>query len=529
MRRFHSYGPVDKKHHFVIDRKDLVASCMENIVGDPTEGGHYFTIWAPRQTGKTWLMRQVKTEIEARHGDRFVLGCMSMQGVILKDADSEDAFLTQIPQLMWETFDVEPAGPPETWEAFKNLFSRKKGLFDHPVILFIDEFDSLPPGVIDRLVTLFRDMYLKRGHYLLHGLALIGVRAVLGVGSDRGSPFNIQRSLQTPNFSKAEVSDLFGQYEEESGRKVAPEVVESLYDATRGQPGLVCWFGELLTEKYNPGQDRAIGPDTWDDVYRKACSVEWNNTVLNLVKKARGPYRPHIVELYGRADVPFRLDADWCAYAYMNGIIDHETQTLASGEKAEICRFSSPFVQSRIYNALMTDLVGDRMPALPLDPLDDLADVFSGPDLDLTALLARYKAYLGRLKTKGLNPWKEQPRRADLHLSEAVGHFHLYAWLREAVEAQCVVSPEFPTGNGKVDLHLKCGGRRGIIEVKSFKSFAATERAKTQAARYAKRMGLASVALAIFVPVSDETVLEALSGETVIDGATVALTAIGWT
>ncbi len=155
--------------------------------------------------------------------------------------------------------------------------------------------------------------------------------------------------------------------------------------------------------------------------------------------------------------------------------------------------------------------------------------MFSGPDLDLTALLARYKAYLGRLKTKGLNPWKEQPRRADLHLSEAVGHFHLYAWLREAVEAQCVVSPEFPTGNGKVDLHLKCGDRRGIIEVKSFKSFAATERAKTQAARYAERMGLASVALAIFVPVSDETVLEALSGETVIDGATVALTAIGWT
>ena len=529
MRRFHSYGPVDKKHHYMVDRKDLVETGVAHLLGELEEGGHYFTIWAPRQTGKTWLMRQVKTEIEARHGDRFVLGCMSMQGVILEETDSEEAFLTQVPQLMWEAFDVEPAESPQTWEAYKNMFSRKKGLFDHPVILFIDEFDSLPPGVIDRLVTLFRDMYLKRGHYLLHGLALIGVRAVLGVGSDRGSPFNIQRSLQTPNFSKAEVSDLFGQYEEESGRKVAPEVVESLYDATRGQPGLVCWFGELLTEKYNPGQDRAIGPDTWDDVYRKACSVEWNNTVLNLVKKARGPYRPHIVELYGRTDVPFRLDADWCAYAYMNGIIDHETHTLASGERAELCRFSSPFVQSRIYNALMTDLVGDRMPALPLDPLDDLADVFSGPDLDLTALLARYKAYLGRLKTKGLNPWKEQPRRADLHLSEAVGHFHLYAWLREAVEAQCVVSPEFPTGNGKVDLHLKCGGRRGIIEVKSFKSFAATERAKTQAARYAKRMGLASVALAIFVPVSDETVLEALSGETVIDDATVALTAIGWT
>lgn len=529
MRRFHSYGPVNEKHHFTVDRQDLVETGVAHLVGDPEEGGHYFTIWAPRQTGKTWLMRQVKKEIETRHGDRFILGCMSMQGVILAETDPEETFLTQVPQLIWEAFDAELAGPPKTWEAYKNLFSRKKDLFDRPVILFIDEFDSLPSGVIDRLVTLFRDMYLKRNHYLLHGLALIGVRAVLGVGSDRGSPFNVQRSMQVPNFTREEVTDLFSQYREESGQTVAPEVVARLYEATQGQPGLVCWFGELLTEKYNPGQKGAIGLDVWDDVYRKACTVEWNNTVLNLVKKARGPYRSHIVDLFARTDVPFRLDADWCAYAYLNGIIDHETQTLASGGTAEVCRFSSPFVQTRVYNALMTDLVGDGMPALPLDPLDDLADVFSGTELDLAALLGRYKEYLGRLKTKGLNPWKEQPRRADLHLSEAVGHFHLYAWLREAVAAQCVVSPEFPAGNGKVDLHLQCGDRRGIIEVKSFKSFAATEAAKVQAARYAGQMGLASVALAIFVPVSDEKVLDTLSGETVIDEVTVTVAAIGWT
>ncbi|MFP4429135.1 MAG: hypothetical protein ACLFPB_07420 [Desulfovermiculus sp.] len=38
---------------------------------------------------------------------------------------------------------------------------------------------------------------MRRFHsnYFLHGLALIGVRAVLGVGSERGSPFNVQHSL----------------------------------------------------------------------------------------------------------------------------------------------------------------------------------------------------------------------------------------------------------------------------------------------------------------------------------------------
>jgi hypothetical protein len=73
------------------------------------------------------------------------------------------------------------------------------------------------------------------------------------------------------------------------------------------------------------------------------------------------------------------------------------------------------------------------------------------------------------LREKWINPWKDQPRRkTDLKLTESVGQFHLFAWLKEAVGRRCVVNPEFPTGNGKVDLHLQCGEQRGIIEVKSF-------------------------------------------------------------
>ena len=76
----------------------------------------------------------------------------------------------------------------------------------------------------------------------MHGLALIGVRAVLGVDSERGSPFNIQRSMYVLNFTKDEVYDLYNQYIEESGQRVEDEVIASVYRVTRGQPGLVCWF-----------------------------------------------------------------------------------------------------------------------------------------------------------------------------------------------------------------------------------------------------------------------------------------------
>jgi len=527
MRRFHSYGPVNEKRHFAVPRKALIKACFESLVGDSEEGGHYFTIWAPRQTGKTWLMRQVKKEIENHYGDRFIVGTMSVQGVVIKEGDPDETFLNKVPQLMKETFRLEIESPVD-WEGFKDLFYINHGLFDRPVILFIDEFDSLPSGVIDRLVTLFRDMYLKQDSYLLNGLGLIGVRAVLGIKSDRGSPFNIQRSLQIPNFTNNEVRDLFSQYREESGQEIETEVVAEVYKVTRGQPGLVSWFGELLTETYNPGREKIIDILVWKRVLRKACTREWNNTILNLIKKAKGKYLQYILDLFVRPDIPFSLDMDWCNYLYLNGIIDVETYVKDSGEEVDICRFSSPFVQERLYTALTGDLVGDRMPILALDPLDGLEDVFSGERLNLSALLRRYIDYLARLKIKGLNPWKDQPRRADLHLTEAVGHFHLYAWLKEAVEDQCVISPEFPTGNGKVDLHLKCGDKRGIIEVKSFKSHSRTKAAYKQAAEYAGSLGLDEVAIALFVPVTEEDVLEKLSGEHEFDGTKVQVKAIGW-
>ncbi|MCP4752348.1 MAG: hypothetical protein GY866_15755, partial [Proteobacteria bacterium] len=82
--------------------------------------------------------------------------------------------------------------------------------------------------------------------------------------------------------------------------------------------------------------------------------------------------------------------------------------------------------QERLHAALTDDLVDDQAPELALEPLDALDDVFASMELDLPALLQRYLRYLSRLKARGLNPWKGQPRRADMHLTEAAGHFHLF-------------------------------------------------------------------------------------------------------
>ena len=304
--------------------------------------------------------------------------------------------------------------------------------------------------------------------------------------------------------------------------------MRGVYESTRGQPGLVGWFGELLTEKYNPGYNTAITMDIWEDVHYMAIHREWNNTILNLIKKAQGKYAEYVVELFTRADLPFSIRTEWCSYLYLNGIISETAMTDPSGKKTLVCRFSSPFIHRCLFDTFTMDFFGDRMPILALEPGDDLSELFKTPELDTPALLKRYKQYLKRLQARGIDPWKHQPRRADLHYTEAAGHFHLYAWLRNAIGGYCAISPEFPTGNGRVDLHLRCGDQQGVIEVKSYKDQMELEKSKEQAAGYAKKLSLPSITIAVFVPVEDEDILDQLSGEVLVDGVRVSVLAVGW-
>lgn len=99
MRKFHSYGPVDREEHFCVKREKLVAQCRDQLVGNPEKGGHYFTIWAPRQTGKTWLMRRVVQEIKTLFPKRFIIGQMSCQGILLNPEAPEKDFLKRVPRI----------------------------------------------------------------------------------------------------------------------------------------------------------------------------------------------------------------------------------------------------------------------------------------------------------------------------------------------------------------------------------------------------------------------------------------------
>ncbi len=520
MRRFHSYGPVNCEEHFCVPRKRLIEKCAGMLLE-----GSYFTIWAPPQTGKTWLMQQAIKKIEAEYGEQFITGCLSIQGLHFEEATPEE-FFEYVPQLFLEGFNLH-VPKPKHWGDWRRLFFKRNGVFDRPLLLFIDEFDSLPDRLMDILMSSFREMYLDRESTFLHGLGLPGLHSVLYVESERCVPFNVQKNFHVPNFTLEEVKELYQHYQDESGQPILPEVIEAVYTATHGHPGLTSWFGELLNETYNPGHDHSIDMECWN----KTRFHQPNDMMRNVIAKAQeSEQHTFLLRLFSDSSLDFSFDNPICNDLYVHGIVKRE-----HGE--EMCRFSSPYVQQCLFLAFCEKIIGEIDLTLVEAAAGNLTDIFEGQALNLPALLQCYKDYLARLKAKGIHPWKEQPRcKTGGHLMEpvlsgvegAVGHFHLYAWLKEALHDLCVVSPEFPTGNGKVDIHLRCGKKRGIIEVKSFRSASRLKKDKQDVSAYAKGLGLDTVTMAVFVPVEDETVLEKLSGEEVIQGVRVIVAAIGW-
>jgi hypothetical protein len=396
----------------------------------------------------------------------------------------------------------------------ERLFSRE--LLRKPLILVLDEFDALTEEAISSITGVFRNIYIRRQteadrptgekSYLLHAVALIGVRAVLGVENPRGSPFNVQRSLHVPNLTYTEVQGLFDWYTRESGQPVEPAVVARLFDETRGQPGLTCWFGELLTETYNPDPTRPIGMAAFDESYGAALAILPNNNILNIISKTRQePYKGFVLDMF-RTDekIAFKYDDPIINFLYLNGVIDWERE----GPSEYCLKFPSPFVQKRLFSHFAGELF--REPGRLYDPFEDLSDTITDASLDVRNLLRRYERYLQRNRGWLL---KDAPRRADLRIYEAVYHFNLFTFLSRFLQRRnAQVYPEFPTGNGKVDpstgsgqaILIKYAGQVYALEVKSYADELAYRAALQQAAAYGRQLGLAELVLAFFVERVDD-------------------------
>ena len=108
-----------------------------------------------------------------------------------------------------------------------------------PIVLLLDEIDSLLDDVLISVLRQLRDGYQSRPKHFPSSVVLVGVRDVREYKAEvtkgrtsmgTASPFNIKSdSLVLKNFSKQEVYTLLEQHTAETGQEFAVEVKDEIY------------------------------------------------------------------------------------------------------------------------------------------------------------------------------------------------------------------------------------------------------------------------------------------------------------
>ena len=157
-------------------------------------------------------------------------------------------------QMYWpDAPRFEPAAlfaDPDT--AILRYFQHLSRASDRPLVLLIDEADSLIGPAMVSFLTQLRDGYIARRLIPFpHSVALIGQRQVRDyVFSQQGrravawlgstSPFNITAEAATLRaFTKEDVFELLLQHTTQTGRRWKPDAMELIHELSLGHPWLV--------------------------------------------------------------------------------------------------------------------------------------------------------------------------------------------------------------------------------------------------------------------------------------------------
>ncbi len=511
-RKFSSYGTVIQSHHYYAPRLELIEEGKNLLIGDET-GGHYFTVWASRQSGKSTTLMNIHTDIRINHKefDIVSLTCEN-QYEITNEIDVMNYLIEEINKYLQLKKDVKTI---KTSKDFVNFFSSE--YLDKKIILIIDEFDALEECVIAKLAHAFREIYLKLKNCeegnkpMLQGLALIGIRSVLGIENKKGSPFNIQNSLRIPQLTYNEVNKMFKDYTLEHNQVIDQDVIDILFYETQGQPGLTSWFGELLTVTFNKEKDKPIKMINWKYAYAKVNSLP-STHLSNLISKVNETEESKelVINLFQtKKKHPFVFRKPLHNYLHLNGIIKPEEGIDEKGEPIDYIKFTCQFIHRQLFEYFVDDYVNFDGKLLT-DPFIELDHIFGDDYIVIDEVVKIYQEYIDVNKE---NLFKDASRRKDLRIFEAVYHFDIYAYLTRFFQSTNIsIHPEFPTGNGKIDLIFKQKNDIYGLELKSFSTMIEYKKALTQCADYANSLGIKYITLLFFtedkISVESRTKLE---------------------
>ena len=255
MRFFNTSGPVVAVKHYCIpplERLDLGG--MLQLIDQE----RYFVVHAPRQTGKTSVLLALRDELNRNGQYRCVyinveVGQAARENVgaatrsilnhMARRARSalNDDFVANI----WPEA-LERAGP---YNALEEVLGRWAETDARPLVLLIDEIDSLIGDTLLSVLRQLRAGYDQRPSSFPQSVVLCGVRDVRDYRIQSaaenaivagGSAFNIKsESLRLGDFSPDEVETLLAQHTGETGQAFDRDASRAIWTLTQGQPWLV--------------------------------------------------------------------------------------------------------------------------------------------------------------------------------------------------------------------------------------------------------------------------------------------------
>jgi hypothetical protein len=487
MREFNTFGPVNPRDHYHVNRVAVKAALRAKIAK-----GRYFTLNAARQTGKTTLFREVVAELEAEETHfGLLVSFETLRGY------NRSEFYHWLRQKLLDALrrHVGPQAQILDWLAGVELTEHNgfglalRGLcrkMGRRGVLIIDEFDAISAEYAEPMLAMFREMYLSRGepgYDALASIILVGVRNIPALLSGTQSPFNIADQFTVPYFTPAEVADLLDQHTADTGQPFAPQVIAGIIRETEGQPFLVNRLGQLLTQEIAPDRSRPITAAHLD--YALAELLRENNThFYSLVSKA-APHRASLWRLlfYDERRTSF-LDPV-TQELIMYGIL----RVVESEDGLSYARLSNP-----IYRKMLLLRFAPSPDELPLNANGATVNRYVRDGiLDFDGLLDSFRAFMAE---HGVRLLRSQTSGRPLEIS---GQYLLLSYLTAALNAVGGhVTIESLTSAGELDILVFHRGRRFIVETKVWYGLAAYEQAQAQLAAYLTAAGLARGYLVIF-------------------------------
>jgi type II secretory pathway predicted ATPase ExeA len=264
MKRFNTAGPCDERDHYLVEPEPRLPQFRPLLLDK-----HYFVLHAPRQSGKTTLLRTLAKKLTAE--GTFTALYVSCEAAEVAQDDYEAAEKILLGYLSSQAnLDLPDRLRPPPWpvavpgERYKKALETWARSSPRPLILFLDEIDALRGESLRSVLRQLRSGFPERPHAFPHAVVLCGLRDVRdyktasGGDPDRlgtSSPFNIKvKSLTLDNFTFAQTRDLYLQHTRATGQNWTKEAIARAYELTGGQPWLTNALArEIVEEKKHEG------------------------------------------------------------------------------------------------------------------------------------------------------------------------------------------------------------------------------------------------------------------------------------